>query len=263
MISGGRQLTVARRGTPWDAFVAVNGSRSETGVVREREAPSAAEAIAESLRQQIIDELADGDHIGSAEDLAIRFRVSNPTIRQAMRVLEAEGLVRVRRGNNGGFFASSPSIHVVSRSASALLRRQGAELADLVSVSKLIGPEVAMLAAANPDKAARQNLLAYVDETWPDDGSVTLETAVTASVKVGRVLGELSGSPSLALVSAVLSDLVIVLVEPVTAATPPEVLHEYANKIREGHRRLALAIGKGDIVAARRAQERMNLIVDL
>lgn len=231
-------------------------------MVRGRETPSAAEAIAESLRRQIIDELGDGDHIGSAEDLVNRFRVSSPTVRQAMRVLEAEGLVRVRPGNNGGFFASTPSIRVVSRSASALLRRQGAELADLVAAAQLLGPEVAMLAAANPDEAARQSLLAYVEEAWPDDGDVTLETAVAAAVKVSRFLGELSGSPSLALVLAVLSDLVIDLVSPVTAATPPEVLQEYAYKIREGHRRLARAISKGDVLAARREQARMNLIVE-
>jgi GntR family transcriptional repressor for pyruvate dehydrogenase complex len=232
-------------------------------VVRGRESPNAAEAIAESLRRQIIDDLADGDHIGSADDLANRFRVSIPTVRQAMRVLEAQGLVAVRRGNNGGFFASTPPIDVVTRSASALLRRQGAEVADLVAVAQLLGPHVAMLAAANPDEAARQDLLALVDDAWPDDGDVTPETAVTIAVTVGRALGVLSGSPSLALISAVLSDLVIILSPTVTASTSPEVLQDYANGIRDGHRRLALAISRGDVDAARRAQERMNLIVEL
>jgi GntR family transcriptional regulator, transcriptional repressor for pyruvate dehydrogenase complex len=109
-------------------------------MVRERVTPSAAEAIAQSLRRQIVDEFADGEHIGSAEDLMDRFQVSGPTLRQAMRVLEAEGLVKVRRGNSGGFFASTPSIDVVSRSASALLRRQGAQPADLIYMAQLIGP---------------------------------------------------------------------------------------------------------------------------
>jgi GntR family transcriptional regulator, transcriptional repressor for pyruvate dehydrogenase complex len=232
-------------------------------VVRGRESPNAAEVIAETLRRQIIDEMADGDHLGSADDLAIRFRASIPTVRQAMRVLEAQGLVGVRRGNNGGFFASTPSSDVVSRSASALLRRQGAELADLVAVAQLLGPHVAMMAAANPDEAARQDLLALVDDAWPDDGDVTPETAVTIAVTVGRALGVLSGSPSLALISAVLSDLVLVLMPTVSAATPPGLLQNYADGIRDGHRRLALAISRGDVDAARRAQERMNLIVDL
>jgi GntR family transcriptional repressor for pyruvate dehydrogenase complex len=213
--------------------------RSDVGVVRGRESPNAAEAIAESLRRQIIDDLADGDHIGSADELANRFRASIPTVRQAMRVLEAQGLVGVRRGNNGGFFASTPSVDVVTRSASALLRRQGAELVDLVAVAQLLGPHVAMLAAANPDESARQDLLTFVEEAWPDDGDVTLETAVTTAAQVGRALGRLSGSPSLALILAVLSDLVIVLWPTVSASTSSEVLQDYANGIRDGHRRRA------------------------
>jgi len=231
--------------------------------MREREAPSAAEAIAETLRRQIIDELVDGDHIGSAEDLMDRFHVSGPTVRQAMRVLEAEGLIRVRRGNNGGFFAGTPSVDVVSRSASALLRRQGADLADLIAASQLIGPEVARLAAGNPDAAARRRLLEFVEEEWGDDVEVPVPVATEIAVRFGRLLGELSGSPSLALTTAVLSDLVINLVSQATQEFDPEVLQGYVPQIREGHARLARAVNDGDVRAARAAQQKMNLIVDL
>jgi GntR family transcriptional repressor for pyruvate dehydrogenase complex len=230
-------------------------------MVRERVTPSAAEAIAQSLRRQIVDEFADGEHIGSAEDLMDRFQVSGPTLRQAMRVLEAEGLVKVRRGNSGGFFASTPSIDVVSRSASALLRRQGAQPADLIYMAQLIGPEVAGRAANNPDKAARQKLADQVNEAWADGTDATIENAVNAAVGFAQIMGELSGSPSLALFSAVLSDLVVDLQSEVAQATPPEVLRRYARKIHAGHKRLARAIAKGDADAARRVQQQMNNIV--
>jgi GntR family transcriptional regulator, transcriptional repressor for pyruvate dehydrogenase complex len=230
-------------------------------MVRERVTPSAAEAIAQSLRRQIVDEFADGEHIGSAEDLMDRFQVSGPTLRQAMRVLEAEGLVKVRRGNSGGFFASTPSIDVVSRSASALLRRQGAQPADLIYMAQLIGPEVAGRAASNPDKAARQRLTDQVNEAWADGTDATIENAINAAVGFARIMGELSGSPSLALFSAVLSDLVVDLQSEVARATPPEVLRRYARKIHAGHKRLARAIAKGDADAARRVQQQMNIIV--
>jgi DNA-binding FadR family transcriptional regulator len=230
--------------------------------VREREAPSAAEAIAETLRRQIIDELVDGDHIGSAEDLMDRFQVSGPTVRQAMRILEAEGLIRVRRGNNGGFFAGTPSVDVVSRSASALLRRQGADLADLVKVSRLIGPEVASLAASNPDPAARRRLLEFVEKEWGNDDEVSVPAATQIAVRFARVLGELCGSPSLALMGDMLSDLVISLLSPVMQESDPGVLEGYVPQIREGHRRLARAVDDGDVAAARAAQLEMDLIVE-
>jgi GntR family transcriptional repressor for pyruvate dehydrogenase complex len=229
-------------------------------MVRERVTPSAAEAIAQSLRRRIVDEFADGEHIGSAEDLIDRFQVSGPTLRQAMRVLEAEGLVKVRRGNNGGFFASTPSIDVVSRSASALLRRQGAEPADLIQMAQLIGPEVAERAANNPDAAARRRLADHIKVVWADGTDATIENAVNAAVGFARIMGDLSGSPSLALFSAVLSDLVMDLLSEVARTTPSDVLHEYARKIRAGHKRLAQAIAKGDAEGARKIQQRMNLI---
>jgi GntR family transcriptional regulator, transcriptional repressor for pyruvate dehydrogenase complex len=230
-------------------------------MVKERVTPSAAEAIAQSLRRRIVDEFADGEHIGSAEDLMDRFQVSGPTLRQAMRVLEAEGLVKVRRGNSGGFFAGTPSIEVVSRSASALLRRQGAQPADLIFMAQLIGPEIAGRAASNPDKAARRRLADHINEVWADGTDATIENAVNAAVGVARTMGELSGSPSLALFSAVLSDLVIDLLSEVARATPSDVLRDYARKIRAGHKRLARAIAKGDVDAARRVQQQMNIIV--
>jgi GntR family transcriptional regulator, transcriptional repressor for pyruvate dehydrogenase complex len=230
-------------------------------MVKERVTPSAAEAIAQSLRRRIVDEFADGEHIGSAEDLMDRFQVSGPTLRQAMRVLEAEGLVKVRRGNSGGFFAGTPSIEVVSRSASALLRRQGAQPADLIFMAQLIGPEIAGRAASNPDKAARRRLADHINEVWADGTDATIENAVNAAVGVARTMGELSGSPSLALFSAVLSDLVIDLLSEVARATPSDVLREYARKIRAGHKRLARAIARGDVDAARRVQQQMNIIV--
>jgi len=230
--------------------------------MKEREAPSAAEAIAETLRRQIIDEFVDGDLIGSAEDLADRFRVSEPTVRTAMRVLEAEGLIWVRRGNNGGFFAGTPSVDVVSRSASALLRRQGADLADLVAASQLIGPEVAALAASNPDPAARRRLLEFVEEEWGDDVEVPVPVATQIAVRFGRLLGELSGSPSLRLMAGMLSDLVSNLMSQATQEFDLEVLQGYVPQIREGHRRLARAVDAGNARAARAAQLAMDLIVE-
>jgi hypothetical protein len=102
----GTALAARARGTDvaGDSSRHANVGECENVSMRARQTPSAAEAVAESLRIQIIGDMANDDHIGSAEDLAKRFDVSLPTIRQAMRVLEADGLMRARPGNSGGFF---------------------------------------------------------------------------------------------------------------------------------------------------------------
>ena len=65
-------------------------------------APRIAEIVADELRRQIIDgELADGDLLPRQEVLVEQFNVSLVSLREALRILETEGLVSVRRGNRG------------------------------------------------------------------------------------------------------------------------------------------------------------------
>jgi GntR family transcriptional regulator, transcriptional repressor for pyruvate dehydrogenase complex len=218
--------------------------------MKARETPNAAEGIAARLRSEIIDDLADGDLIGSAEALAARFGVSGPTIRQTMRVLEAEGLVRVRPGNRGGFFASTPSIDVVSRSASALLRRRGAGLADFLVLYQLIGPEMAAQIAASPDIAARQRLPDYVEQQWARATEMTVTTALDVWANFGHEVVHLCESQSLALVAAVLGDLLLEL-RPKLETLPPDISRSFVNHLRDGQRRLARAISDGDVAQAR------------
>jgi GntR family transcriptional repressor for pyruvate dehydrogenase complex len=220
--------------------------------VTPRRTPNAAESIAICLRREIIDDLADGDHIGSADQLSARFGVSDPTIRQAVRVLEAEGLVRVRPGNKGGFFASTPSIDVVSRSASALLRREGADLADFIAVVKIVAPELTAQVAASPDVVKREALPAFVEEQWAQANELNMQTAIDITVGLFREFGSLCPSPSLTLIAAVLADLSFDLASTMAQAFPNETGRDYAEQTRDGHRRIARAISRGDVAKARK-----------
>ena len=62
-----------------------------------------AETVAAELRSRIL--VGDGPHdyrLPTQEQLVKEFGVSYPSIREAIRILETEGLVTVRRGNVGG-----------------------------------------------------------------------------------------------------------------------------------------------------------------
>lgn len=215
----------------------------------------AAIAVADRMREAVLLEHADGEHLGSEDDLIARFGVSRPTLRQAVRVLQTEGLLVVRRGNQGGFFASRPSSDVVTRSASLLLRHQGATTAHLVEVSMLIAPEVGALAANNADAAARAELLAFARRSWA--GEVVGPDVVRVAGEFGLHLGRLAGNPALALFTAVLSDLVLIAAADVDAEGDAAALARLAGQLGKSHLQVAGAVARGEPEAARAAMRRM------
>lgn len=110
---------VADRPADGELYTAVSASRMS-------------EAIVERIRTLIrTARLRPGDRLPSERDLGARMGVSRVTVREALRVLEASGLVEVRVGARGGAFVSAPSS-----------ARLGTGLADLISLSPLTGAEV-------------------------------------------------------------------------------------------------------------------------
>ncbi|MBB3602643.1 DNA-binding FadR family transcriptional regulator [Mycolicibacterium sp. BK556] len=109
------------------------------------------EQIAAELRSQIISgELADGAALGREPDLVERFGVSRPSLREALRILETEGLIEVVRGVRGGIFVHSPDERMTARTAAMLLRAQNVSLADVFEGRYLLEPPAARAIASLP-----------------------------------------------------------------------------------------------------------------
>ena len=73
--------------------------------------PKAAEVAVAALRRRIIlGRLGEGDVLPSEDDLMAELGVSKPTLRQAIRILESESLVTVRRGAHGCMRVSVPRV---------------------------------------------------------------------------------------------------------------------------------------------------------
>ncbi len=91
---------------------------------------SLAKQIAEKIRESITDgTLKADDRLPTEGELAKQFQVSRPTIREALKRLAAQSLIRSRRGPAGGTFVNRPTHEEVSSNlttATALLVSLGA-----------------------------------------------------------------------------------------------------------------------------------------
>jgi GntR family transcriptional repressor for pyruvate dehydrogenase complex len=110
----------------------------DAGRVRPRKKP---QQIADELRSSIIrGELREGDSVGREPELVERFGVSRPSLREALRILEAEGLVTVVRGVLGGVFVHEPDQRMTARTAALVLQARNVSLADVGDARSMLEP---------------------------------------------------------------------------------------------------------------------------
>jgi DNA-binding FadR family transcriptional regulator len=129
--------------------------------------PKAAEIIAAQLRRQIVrHELAENEELPSEAELMDKFDVSRPTLREAYRILESEGLITVRRGARGGARVHMPRADVAARYAASVLQANGVLLSDVYEARTIIeAPAAAILAERRSpeDIATLRQLCAEAD----------------------------------------------------------------------------------------------------
>src|SRR6185369_9726848 len=90
------------------------------------------EAIVDQIKTLIrTNRLRPGDRLPSERELCERMGVSRVTVREALRILEAGGLVEIRVGARGGAFVTTPSSE-----------RLGAGLADLIQLAPVTAVDV-------------------------------------------------------------------------------------------------------------------------
>jgi DNA-binding FadR family transcriptional regulator len=131
---------------------------------REVRVPKTAELVAGNLRRQIVrGELREGDALPSETALMDQYGVSRPTLREAFRVLESEGLITVRRGSHGGARVHVPNGDVAARYAGLVLQYRGATLADVLEARAVVEPPCAGLLASRRSAADLARLEAAVD----------------------------------------------------------------------------------------------------
>jgi DNA-binding FadR family transcriptional regulator len=100
-----------------------------------------------------------GDRLPNERELGAMLEVGRSTVREAMRMLELQGLVEVRPGRNGGIFVAEPSGRNVGAALETLLRFRPPSRAELLEFRVSFEGETAWWAARRATPEDHQRLL--------------------------------------------------------------------------------------------------------
>ncbi|GAA0551755.1 FadR/GntR family transcriptional regulator [Actinomadura livida] len=165
--------------------------------------------VASSIRSQIArGELRPGDRFPTEDELMEVFGIARSTLREALRILESEGLVTVLRGRNGGPRVTRPTVEHISRMFALLLQIEGVPMNDLYASRAAIEPWLARMFAETHTPEALADFRAAVDAA-ADAAHIADGTAFgEAAALVHEKLFEHAGNASMALFARLLSEVV-------------------------------------------------------
>jgi DNA-binding FadR family transcriptional regulator len=165
--------------------------------------PKAAELVADTLRRRIITgEYVPDELLPSETVLMQNFNVARTTVRDAVRILESEGLLVVRRGANGGGRVQVPSVAMVADQAALILQFRGTTLEDVHAARAMIETPIAGMLAARSDDA---EMIASLRDALASEAAA-LDDPVQLAAAEGRFhqqLVSLADSVTISLLSAV------------------------------------------------------------
>jgi DNA-binding FadR family transcriptional regulator len=176
-----------------------SGSGSRFNRVDTLRSPKLTAVVADMLRRSIISgQLAEGDNLPPEPELMEQLGVSRPTLREALRVLESESLIRPRRGSRAGAEVCAPSVEVSARYMGFVLQHQGVTVADVLQGRRVIEPPLAGLLARSKTK---DKAIARLREAL-DEEEAALDDPVRfgeASIRFHEMVASLAGVDSLTL----------------------------------------------------------------
>lgn len=129
------------------------------------------ELIASQIEEAILNkEYLPGSKLPSENELCKMFGVSRTSVREAIQILNVQGLVKIEKGK--GIFVKNISSESVSNSILKFLehRFEGDYYFDLIHARQIIEPGIAYLAAMNRTDEDLVNLKEAIDNIAQNDG---------------------------------------------------------------------------------------------
>ncbi|MDQ0466905.1 DNA-binding FadR family transcriptional regulator [Caulobacter ginsengisoli] len=106
----------------------------------------------EIVRDIVDHDLQTGDRLPHEPEMLAQYRVSRSSLREALRLLETQGLIAIRPGAGAGTVVGEAAPSNLGRTLTLYLHMSDGTYDDLLKAWMLTEPLLAGLAAANPDR---------------------------------------------------------------------------------------------------------------
>ncbi|MBP1852942.1 FadR/GntR family transcriptional regulator [Rhizobium halophytocola] len=148
-----------------------------------------ADEVVRQIEGMILDGvLRDGDRLPGERDLAESFDVSRPILREALKLLEARGLVRSQHG--GGTFVADIVGQVFSEPLTALISRHPRATRDYLDYRRELEGMTAELAALRATEADKALLARIITDMRQAHAESRAEDEMRADVEFHNAIGE-------------------------------------------------------------------------
>jgi DNA-binding FadR family transcriptional regulator len=137
---------------------------------------ASSDVIVQIRRAILSGQYRPGDRLPTEREMAQQFGVSRVTVRDALRALEANGLIRVKVGGQGGPYVSEPDISLLSDSIGTHLHLRGTtfeELAEARQALETTAAHLAALRATDEDLAALKDAIQGPMQPPPGEAATT------------------------------------------------------------------------------------------
>jgi len=159
-----------------------------------------AQRISDEIVRQIRDalfvgKLRTGDKLPTERELSAQFKTSRTSVREALRSLEHEGVIQVRKGASGGIFVIDVDHRPVTKSLQTLLQLRKISIHNIAEVRLIFEPEAARLAAERASRDDIRELEEVVERTG--EAVRTRELPRSHDLKFHKLIARATGNPVL------------------------------------------------------------------
>jgi GntR family transcriptional regulator, transcriptional repressor for pyruvate dehydrogenase complex len=243
-----------------DGVTAVSYARFPGGQIGQPvRAPKTSELIAAQFRRQIVrGAVQPGEKLPPETQLMTQFGVSRPTIREAFRILETEGLILVRPGSRGGAQVVAPDQTAAARHVGLLLQLRGATIDDVYEARKITEPACAgMLARRRTERdiADLAAVVAQIESAIEARDGLAPDPVLWSRLthRFHELIMQRSGNKTLALQGALLHDIIATHTElRVSRSFDQAESPERFRRAVKAYKKLLALIEAGDADSAQR-----------